>query len=57
MYGAEIWTLSKVDKKYLKSFEMCYWRRMEKVSLNDSTSSERVLSRLKEQMNIPHRIK
>jgi hypothetical protein len=29
--GAETWTLRKVDQKYLESFEMCCWRRMEKV--------------------------
>ena len=57
MYGAEIWTLSKVDKKYLESFEMCCWGRMEKVSLNDSMSNEKVLNRLNEQRNILHRIK
>jgi hypothetical protein len=27
-YGAEIWALWK----YLESFEMCCWRRMEKIS-------------------------
>ena len=29
--GAETWTLRKVDQKHLESFEMCCWRRMEKV--------------------------
>jgi hypothetical protein len=24
-YGAETWTLQKVDQKYLESFEVCYW--------------------------------
>jgi hypothetical protein len=32
VYGAETWTLRKVDQKYLKGFEMCCWRRMEKIS-------------------------
>jgi hypothetical protein len=27
-YGAETWTLRKVNPKYLKSFEMWCWRRM-----------------------------
>jgi hypothetical protein len=27
LYGAETWTLQKVDQKYLKSFEMWCWRR------------------------------
>jgi hypothetical protein len=30
LYGAE--TLRKLDQKYLKSFEMWCWRRMEKIS-------------------------
>jgi hypothetical protein len=32
LYGAETWTLRKVDQKYLESFEMWCWRRMEKIS-------------------------
>jgi len=31
LYGAETWTLRKVVRKYLGSFEMCR-RRMEKIS-------------------------
>jgi hypothetical protein len=30
-FGVETWTLRKVDQKYLESFEMCYWRRIEKI--------------------------
>jgi hypothetical protein len=26
LYGAETWTLRKVDQKYLESFEMWCWR-------------------------------
>ena len=29
--GAETWTLRKVDRKYLESFEMWCWGRMEKI--------------------------
>jgi hypothetical protein len=32
LYGAETWTLQKVDQKYLESYEMWCWRRMEKFS-------------------------
>jgi hypothetical protein len=32
LYGAETWTLRKVDQKYLESFEMWCWRRMEKMT-------------------------
>ena len=32
LYGAETWTLRAADQKYLESFEMRCWRRMEKIS-------------------------
>jgi hypothetical protein len=31
LYGAETWTLRKLDRKYLESFEMWCWRRMERI--------------------------
>jgi len=34
LYGAETWTLRKVDQRYLESSEMWCWRRMEKISWN-----------------------
>jgi len=43
-----IWSiLRKVDQKYLDTFEMC-WRRMEKISWNDSVRNEEVLHTVKE---------
>jgi len=35
LYGAETWTLRATDQKRLESFEMCCWRRMEKISWSD----------------------
>jgi hypothetical protein len=35
LYGAETWTLRAVDQKHLESFEMCFLRRMEKISWTD----------------------
>ena len=35
LYGAETWTLRAADQKYLESFEMWCWRRMEKISWTD----------------------
>ena len=32
LYGAEPWTLRKVDQKYLESFEMWCWTRTENIS-------------------------
>jgi hypothetical protein len=42
LYGAETWTLRKLDQKYLESFEMWCWRRMEKISWMDSVNDEAV---------------
>ena len=33
LYESETWTLRKLEKRYLKSFEMWCWRRMEKIKL------------------------
>jgi hypothetical protein len=55
LYGAETWTLRKVDQKYLESFGM--WRRMEKISWMDCVKNEEVLHRVKEEKNIIHTIK
>ena len=40
MFGDEIWTLRKVDQKYVKSFGMWCWRRMEKISWTDREGNE-----------------
>jgi hypothetical protein len=56
LYGAEAWTLRKVDQKYLESFEMC-WRRMEKISWTDCVRNEEVFHRVKEERNILQTIK
>ena len=56
-YGAETWTLRAVDQKYLESFEMLCWRRMEKISWPDHVRNEEVLLRANEQRNILHEIR
>jgi hypothetical protein len=43
LYGAETWTLQAVDQKYLESFEMWCWRRMDKISRTDYVRNEDVL--------------
>jgi len=35
MHGAETWTFQKVGQKNLKSFEMWFWKRTEKISLTN----------------------
>jgi hypothetical protein len=54
--GAETWTLRKADQKYLESFGMWCWRRMEEISWTDRVRKE-VLHRVKEERNIVHTIK
>jgi hypothetical protein len=54
--SAEIWTLMKLDQKYLESFEMWCWRRMEEISRTDHVRNEEVLFRINEQRNILHEI-
>jgi hypothetical protein len=34
-YVDKTWTLQKVDRKYLESFDMRCWRRMEKIRRTD----------------------
>jgi hypothetical protein len=57
LYGAETWTLRAVDQKHLESFEMWWWRRMEKISWTVHVRNEEVLLRVKEQRNILHEIR
>jgi hypothetical protein len=55
--GAETLTLQAVDQKYLESFKMWCWRRMEKISWTDHVGNEdEVLLTVKEQRNVVHEI-
>jgi hypothetical protein len=49
LYGAATWTLRAADQKYLESFEMWCWIRMEKISWTDHVRNENVLLRVNEQ--------
>jgi hypothetical protein len=51
LYGPETWTLRKVDQKYLESFEMWCWRRME-ISWTDCVRNYEVLQKAEEEKNI-----
>ena len=57
LYGAETWMLWAANQKYLESFEMGCWRRMEKISWTDHVRNEEVLFRVNEQRNILHEIR
>jgi hypothetical protein len=43
LYGAETRTLGTVEQKYLESFEIWCWRRMDKISWTDRVRNEEVL--------------
>jgi len=43
VYGAKTWTLQKVNQKYLESFEMWCWRRIEKIIWTDRVRNEEML--------------
>jgi hypothetical protein len=47
-----MWTLRKVDEKYLESFEIRCWRRIEKIIWTDRVRNEEVLRRAKVKRNI-----
>ena len=57
LYGAETWTLRAADQKYLESFEMWCWKRMEKIIWTYHVRNEDVLLRVNEQRNILHEIR
>jgi replicative superfamily II helicase len=57
LYGAENWTLRKADQKYLESFQMWCWRRMEKNSWTDRVRNEEALHRVKKERNTLQTIK
>jgi hypothetical protein len=52
LYGAEKLILWKVDQRFLESYEMWYWRRMDKINWTDHVRNEEVLQRVKEERNI-----
>jgi hypothetical protein len=56
LYGAETWTLRKVDQIYLENFEMRCWGRMENISWANRVRKE-VLQRVREERNILSTIK
>ena len=38
LYGSDTWTLRKLERKYLESFEIWCWRRMEKLKWSDKVT-------------------
>jgi hypothetical protein len=56
LYGSETWTLRKLKKKYLESFEMWSWRRMEKIKWSDKVTYEQALERIGEKRTLLNNI-
>ena len=56
LYGTETWTLRAADQKYLESFEMWCWRRIE-ISWTNHVRNEEALLTVNEQRNILHEIR
>jgi hypothetical protein len=56
LYGAETWVLRASDQKYVGSFEMWCWKRMEKVSWAFRVRNGELLHREKEERDIIHTI-
>jgi len=50
-YGAGIWTLRKIDQKYIENFEIWCWRKRD-IIWTDCMESEEVFCRIKEDRNI-----
>ena len=54
MYGAKLWRIRTVNRKYLGSFEMCCLIRMENTIWIDLVINEEVFRRGDEEGNILH---
>ena len=52
LYGSETWTLRKLEHKYLVSFRMWCWRRMEKIKLPEKVTNEQVIDRIGEKRTL-----
>jgi hypothetical protein len=56
LYGAETRTLWKIEQKYLESFEMWCWRRVD-IRCTDHVRNEEVSRRVKGERNIIQTVK
>ena len=52
LYGSETWTQRKLERKYLESFEMWCWRRMEKIKWTEKVTNEQVLEGIGEKKTL-----
>ena len=54
LYGAKTLTLRTADQKFLESFEMWCWRRIQKICWTDRVRNEEVLHTVKEEKTITY---
>ena len=52
MYGSEVWTLRKEDKRRIEAFEMWVWRRMMKVSWTERKTNEEVIGMVRQSRHL-----
>jgi hypothetical protein len=57
VYGAETWTLRKVDQKHVEIFEMWCWWRVENISWTDRVRNEELLHGVKGERSVRHTIR
>ena len=56
LYGSDTWTLRKLERMYLESFEMWCWRRMEKIKWPERVTNEQVFERAGEKKTLLNNI-
>jgi hypothetical protein len=56
LYGSGTWTLRKLERKYLESFKIWYWKAMEKIKWSEKVTSEKVLVDIKEKRTLLNNI-
>jgi hypothetical protein len=56
LYDSETWALRKLERKYLKSFEMWCWWRMEKIKWPEKVTNEQVIEHIGEKRTLLNNI-
>ena len=52
LYSSDAWTLGKLGRKYLESFEVGHWSRMEKRKWSEKIANEEVIERIGEKRTL-----
>ena len=46
MYGCESWTIKKAGRQRIDAFELCYWRRLLRISWTTGKSNQSILKEI-----------